>query len=296
VTWAHWLLSHFWPLTRDANRLKASRDSAATLPLGSAALAGTAYNVDREKLAQELGFARVSENSLDAVSDRDFAADFLFAMALLGVHLSRLAEQLILFNSREFSFITLSDAYSTGSSLMPQKKNPDTLELARGKSGRLTANLMSLLVTLKGLPSGYDKDLQEDKEPVFSSFDTLRLTLPVLAGTINTLELQPERMRAQLESGLLATDLADYLVQKGLPFRQAHELVGRVIRVAEERDDDLDQLPMAVLSEISPHFDSDVRDWLDFERSVAARRVRGGTAPEALKEQLAAAHHFLSTY
>lgn len=296
VTWAHWLLSHFWPLARDTNRLRVSRDSAATLPLGSAALAGTAYDIDRQALAQQLGFARVSENSLDAVSDRDFAADFLFAMALLGVHLSRLAEQLILFNSREFSFITLSDAYSTGSSLMPQKKNPDTLELARGKSGRLTANLMSLLVTIKGLPSGYDKDLQEDKEPVFSSFDTLRLTLPVLAGTISTLELQPERMRAQLESGLLATDLADYLVHKGLPFRQAHELVGRVIRVAEERDEGLDQVPLAVLKGISSHFASDVLDWLDFERSIATRRVRGGTAPEALKEQLAAARRFLRTY
>lgn len=296
VTWAHWILSHFWPLARDAQRLKLSRDSASTLPLGSAALAGTAYDVDREELARELGFVRVSENSLDAVSDRDFAVDFLFAMAMLGVHLSRLAEQLILFNSREFSFITLSDAFSTGSSLMPQKKNPDTLELARGKSGRLIANLTGLLVTLKGLPSSYDKDLQEDKEPVFSSFDTLMLTLPVLAGTISTLELQPERMRAQLESGLLATDLADYLVHKGLPFRQAHEAVGEVIRVAENRDEDLDRLPLATLHEISSHFTADVLDWFNVERSVAARRVRGGTAPEALTEQLAAARSALSTY
>jgi len=294
ITWAHWALSHFWPLHRDVQRFEQTRDRASTLPLGSAALAGTAYAVDRDYLARQLGFKRVSQNSLDAVADRDFAADFLYASALLGVHLSRVAEQLILFSSREFSFVSISDAYSTGSSLMPQKKNPDTLELARGKSGRLIANLTALLVVLKGLPSTYDKDLQEDKEPVFDSYDTLAVTLPVLSGTIRTLKLKPDRMRAQLEAGLLATDLADYLVHKGLPFRQAHELVGQVVRAAEEQGKELDQLDLATLTRISPHFDDDVMATFDFERSVGTRAAIGGTSAEALREQLAAAHRALA--
>lgn len=222
VTWGHWLLSHFWPLVRDRERLAQVRLNTAVLPLGSAALAGTAYPVDRDWLAQELGFTAVSENSLDAVSDRDFAADFLYAAAMIGLHLSRLSEQLVLFSSAEFGFVRLDDGYSTGSSLMPQKKNPDTLELTRGKAGRLVGHLTGLLTTLKGLPSSYDKDLQEDKEPLFDAFDTLCLTVPIMAGLIRSLTLHPERMAAQLEPGLLATDLADYLVKRGVPFRQAH--------------------------------------------------------------------------
>jgi len=300
VTWGHWALSHFWPLERDKGRFERAREGAAVLPLGSAALAGTAYPVDREALARELGFVdglgrpRISQNSLDAVSDRDFAADFLYAAALLGVHLSRLAEQLILFSSREFGFVELSDAYSTGSSLMPQKKNPDTLELTRGKAGRLIGRLIGLLATLKGLPSTYDKDLQEDKEPVFDAYDTLKMALPVAAGTVQTLEVRPERMAAQLEPGLLATDLADYLVKKGVPFRRAHGLVGEVVRLAEGKGVHLDQLGLETLREVSEHFDEDVKDLFDFQQSLEQRSVPGGTAAGVLQFQLAAAREALS--
>lgn len=295
VSWAHWALSHFWPLQRDMERVAQARERMATLPLGSGALAGTAYNIDRQKLAESLGFKRISENSMDAVSDRDFAADFLYCGALIGLHLSRIAEQLILFSSREFSFVRLSDAYSTGSSLMPQKKNPDTLELTRGKSGRLIGNLNTLLIVLKGLPSTYDKDLQEDKEPIFDTFDTLMLTLPVLAGTIETIELCPEQMRGQLEAGLLATDLADYLVQKGVPFRTAHHIVGQVVRKAELLQRPLDALDLETMRQISSHFEDDVMACFDFERSLAARAAYGGTAPEALEQQLSAAHKALES-
>lgn len=293
VTWAHWAMSHFWPLQRDCRRFAQARDRASSLPLGSAALAGTAYDIDRNALAQRLGFDRVSENSMDAVADRDFAADFLYAAALQGVHLSRLAEQLILFSSREFAFVSLSDGYSTGSSLMPQKKNPDTLELARGKSGRLIGNLVNLLTVLKGLPSTYDKDLQEDKEPVFDSYDTLLATLPVLSGTVRTLQVNTGAMRAQLEAGLLATDLADYLVQKGMPFRQAHEVVGRVVRLAEEQGKEIDALDLAALREISETFEEDVEARFDFERSLNTRQATGGTARAALALQLAHARQIL---
>ena len=244
-------------------------------------------------MAQELGFKTLSENSLDAVSDRDFAVDFLYAATILGLHLSRLAEQLIIFGSSEFGFLYLDDAYSTGSSLMPQKKNPDTLELTRGKAGRLIGNLTGLLATLKGLPSTYDKDLQEDKEPVFDAFDTLGLSLPVMAGVIETLYLRPERMAAQLETGLLATDLADYLVKKGLPFRQAHELVGQVVQFSEARELPLTDLALTDLTQISPYFENDVGTVFSMTASLNSRREPGGTAAEALREQLSAAEALL---
>lgn len=289
ITWGHWALSYVWPLQRDRQRFDQARQRAAVSPLGSAALAGTAFPVDREALASALGFDGVSSNSLDAVSDRDFAADFLYAAALLGVHLSRLSEQLILYSSAEFGFVTLDDRYSTGSSLMPQKKNPDTLELTRGKSGRLIGNLTGLLVTLKGLPSTYDKDLQEDKEPLFDAFDTLELALPVMAGLMRSLRLQPERMTAQLEPGLLATDLADYLVNKGLPFRQAHEMVGQAVRLAEEKGVELAALPLADLKTVSDRFAADIASVFEVTAALARRTATGGTAPAALREQLAAA-------
>ena len=289
ITWGHWALSHFWPLARDRARFAAARRSAAVLPLGAAALAGAAFPLDRAALAARLGFGDVTANSLDAVSDRDFAAEFLFAAALLGVHLSRLAEQLILFSSAEFGFVRLADAYSTGSSIMPQKKNPDTLELTRGKSGRLIGHLTGFLATLKGLPSAYDKDLQEDKEPVFDAADTLELALPVMAGLLRTLELRPERMAAQLEAGLLATELADYLVRRGLPFREAHHVVGRVVRLSEERGVALTELGLAELQAISPHFGPDVAEALTVNAALAARDLPGGTGPGAVRAQLAAA-------
>ena len=289
ITWGHWALAHFWPLARDRQRFAAARRSAAVLPLGAAALAGTAFPIDRAALAARLGFGDVTANSLDAVSDRDFAAEFLFAAALLGVHLSRLAEQLILFSSAEFGFVRLADAYSTGSSIMPQKKNPDTLELTRGKSGRLIGHLTGFLATLKGLPSAYDKDLQEDKEPVFDAADTLELALPVMAGLLRTLELRPERMAAQLEAGLLATEVADYLVRRGLPFREAHQVVGRVVRLSEERGVAITELELEALQAISPHFGPDVADAMTVPAALAARDLPGGTGPGAVRTQLAAA-------
>jgi argininosuccinate lyase len=289
ITWGHWLLAHFWPLARDRERLAQARARTAILPLGSGALAGTAFAINRQALAESLGFTAASANSLDAVSDRDFAADFLFVAALIGLHLSRLAEALIIFSSAEFGFVVIADAYSTGSSLMPQKKNADTLELTRGKAGRLLGNLTGLLATLKGLPSTYDKDLQEDKEPVFDSADTLLLALPVMTGLITTLELRPERLAARLEAGLLATDLADYLVARGVPFRQAHELTGRVVRLAEERGLALDELTPADFAAVSDHFGPDVADVFNITRSLARRAASGGVAPSALAQQVAAA-------
>jgi argininosuccinate lyase len=282
----HWWLSFFWPLQRDQDRFAQLHQRTAVLPLGSGALAGTPYRVDRAALAHELGFLEPSPNSLDAVSDRDFAAEFLFCAALTGVHLSKLAEAVTLFSSVEFSFIELSDAYTTGSSLMPQKKNPDVFELARGKAGPLVGHLTALLTTLKGLPSAYDKDLQEDKVPVFSAFDTLMALLPVLANAIRTLTVNPERMRSAINTNLTATDLADYLVEKGVPFREAHEQVGRVVAAAEEGGKELKDVSVEEFKAINPLFGPDVHAVLDPWRSVNRRAVVGATAPDAIKAQI----------
>jgi argininosuccinate lyase len=289
ISFGHWLLGHFWALERDAARWHASRASAAVCPLGSGALAGTAYPIDRARLAAELGFERPSENSLDAVSDRDFAVEFLFNAALLGSHLSRLAEALILYGSAEFGFITIADAYATGSSLMPQKKNPDVLELTRGKAGTLLGYLTGLLATLKGLPSAYDKDLQEDKPAVFAAFDTLDLMLPVLAGALATLSVNRERMTAALDISLLATELADYLVKKGVPFREAHHLVGQAVRLGP-----LDRVPLDALRAISSAFDSDVAAVWDFQAAVDRRNALGGTGAESVRAQLKAGRERLA--
>ena len=289
VTWGHFILSHFWPLVRDKERFASARHVTDELPLGSAALAGTGFPIDRDLLAAELGFSRITQNSLDAVSNRDYVADFLYAAAMLGLHMSRLSEQLILFSSQEFGFVRLDDAYSTGSSLMPQKKNPDTLELTRGKSGRLLGNMVGLLATIKGLPSTYDKDLQEDKEPVFDTFDTIMVMVPVMTGLIKTLKIRPERMAAQLEPNLLATDLADYLVKRGVPFRQAHHIVGAVVQLSESQDIPMTDFTLDDLEEISEHFGPDVVEVFNFESSLAARTVTGGTAPATLKAQVAKA-------
>ena len=294
VTWGHFMLSHFWPLQRDWQRLEELWEETAVCPLGSAALAGTAYPIDRQAIADALGFRAISQNSLDAVSNRDFAAGFLYAATLISIHLSRLSEQLILFNSNEFGFIRIDDGFSTGSSLMPQKKNPDTLELTRGKSGRLLGNLVGLLTTMKGLPSTYDKDLQEDKEPLFDALDTLGMTLPVMAGLLNTLTLRPERMQAQLEPNLLATDLADYLVKKGMPFRSAHHIVGEVVQAAENRDIAITALSLADFQAISDLFGADVMGLFNFETSLASRTVTGGTAPAALQTQVTAAREAIN--
>jgi argininosuccinate lyase len=286
IRWSHWLLSHAWAWQRDRERLADLSQRINIMPLGAGALAGCAFPIDRETLAADLGFAEASPNSLDAVSDRDFIAEFLFWAALLGLHLSRWAEDLVFWSSREFGFITLADAYSTGSSLMPQKKNPDAAELLRGKAGRLVGGLTALLVTLKGLPSSYDKDLQEDKEPLFDAVNTLSLTLPVAQGILETLTIRPDRMAAALGDELLATDLADWLVRRGVPFRQSHHIVGRVVRRAEELGCTLSALPLAELQAISPVFTADVATVWSIEQSVEQRTVIGGTARAAVQAQI----------
>ncbi len=282
----HWWLSHFWPLQRDRERLMQLCTRTASLPLGSGALAGTSFPVDRQALAADLGFSQPSENSLDAVSDRDFVAEFLFCTALTGSHLSKLSEAIVLFSSAEFGFFELSDAYSTGSSMMPQKKNPDVFELARGKAGTLLGYLTGWMTTLKGLPSTYDKDLQEDKVPVFNAFDTLMAILPVLAGALQTLSLHPERMRTAIDPGMLATDLADYLVRKGLPFRQAHALAGQAVQLAGKFEKPLDKLSMQEFQSLSTLINTDIYDVFNPQQSVSRRNARGGTASEAVRMQL----------
>ena len=286
---AHWALSHFWPLERDGELLDAAGAHAAVLPLGSGAIAGCPFPIDRELIREELGFDRVSENSIDAVSDRDWAVELSFAAARIGVHLSRLAEDLVLFGSNEFGFVRLSDGFSTGSSLMPQKRNPDVAELVRGKAGRLIGNLMSLLTVLKGLPTGYNRDLQEDKETLFDSVDTLAVVLPAVAGAVRTAEFQPARIEAALDTQLLATDLADYLVRAGVPFRKAHEAVANVVRLAEERGVVVDGLELDDFRAAHPSFGSDVLDVFSWDRSVEARSASGGTARTAVQAQIEAA-------
>ena len=283
---AHWALSHLFAFLRDADRVRTARRAAAVLPLGSGAVAGCPFPIDREALRDELGFERVSENSIDAVADRDWICDLAYAGAMIGVHLSRLSEDLVLFSSTEFGFVRLSDGYSTGSSLMPQKRNPDVAELARGKSGRLAGNLTALIMLLKGLPTGYNRDLQEDKEALFDTVDTLELTLPAVAGAIETAEFAPERMRAVMDAQLLATDLADYLVRQGVPFRTSHEVVGRVVRRAERAGVPLSELSVDEMREEHESFGDDIRDVFDWERSADTRDSDGGTSLRSVRNQL----------
>ena len=293
ITLGHWLLSHFWALGRDRERLADLRDRVAILPLGCGALAGTAFPVDRAALADALGFDAPSPNSLDAVSDRDFAAEYLFCAGMVAVHLSKLSENVILFTTAEFGFFELSDAFSTGSSLMPQKKNPDMFELARGKAGMLIGLLTGMLTTLKGLPSTYDKDLQEDKVPVFQATDTLLAILPVLSGALETMTVDEQRMSTAIDASMLATDLADYLVRKGMPFREAHGMSGKAVRVAAEKNISLDQLSLNDWQAIGP-FDADVKDIFDPMKSVEARNAIGGTSPQSVKKQIQKAKTYLS--
>ena len=289
ITAAQWLMSFFWMLERDQDRLGSARQRMSICPLGSGALAGNPFRLDRQQIAADLGFDAPSQNSLDAVSDRDFVSDLLYAIALCACHLSRLAEDVLIYSNPAIGFITLDDRYSTGSSLMPQKRNADPMELMRGKAGRLVGNLAGFLTTLKGLPSGYNKDLQEDKEALFDSFDTMHLLLPVMAAIIASLHVNTDAMRAALTEELLATDLADYLVRKGLPFRQAHHVVGEVVRLASESQTELSALALPRLQAISPLFEEDVAEVYDFARSVAQRQTYGGTAPDEIRMQIALA-------
>ncbi len=288
VLFAHHLLAYVEMFDRDAGRLDDCRRRLNVLPLGSGALAGSTINLDRELIAQKLGFPVISQNSMDAVSDRDFACEFLADAALVGVHLSRLSEDVVLWATSEFAFLTLSDAFTTGSSLMPQKKNPDVAELTRGKSGRLFGNLFRLLTVLKGLPMTYNRDLQEDKEAVFDSVDTLKLTLDVFAAMLREARVETATMaRAAADPNLLATDLADYLVLKGVPFRQAHEVIGKLVALCAERRVGLPQLSLDDYRAASSAFSEDVFAVLDVRRSLESRRNPGGPSPANVATQIA---------
>jgi argininosuccinate lyase len=293
VRFSHWLLSFFWMLQRDRDRLDNLARRMNVMALGAGALSGSATSIDQAYLARELGFDAIALNSMDAVTDRDYLVEFLAWASLTQVHLSRLAEDLILYSSREFGFVEIAEAYATGSSLMPQKKNADSLELIRGKTGRVVGDLMALLMVLKGLPSTYNKDLQEDKEALFDAVDTLLMTLPVAQGVIETLTVHPERMQAALSDEMLATELADYLVAKGVPFREAHYLVGQVVQKALGKGVGLRDLLLSEYQEVSNLFKRDLTKWLDFERAVERHDSVGGTARASVEMQLAVAERLL---
>ncbi len=286
ILFSHWLMAFFWKLERDQQRLEDVSARTSTCPLGAGALAGNPFSIDRGALAKTLGFSRVAPNSIDAVNDRDYVVEFLAWAALTQTHLSSLAEDLIIWTSREFRFVEIDDAYATGSSLMPQKKNPDSLELVRGKSGRVIGHLTGMLTTLKGLPTAYNKDLQEDKEALFDVIDTLKMELPVVAGVIRTLKVNAGQMASALDEAMLATDLADYLVRRGILFRRSHHLVGQVVRRAEEQGVPLTELNLSDYQAITPAFGEDVYEVFDFKRSVEARAVEGGTATPSVRDQI----------
>jgi argininosuccinate lyase len=293
VSAAHWMLSHFWPLERDRARIAAASRAAAVLPLGAGAIAGCAFPISRVLLQGSLGFSAISQNSIDAVGDRDFIAELLFAVAMMATHVSRLAEDLIIYGSSEFGFVRFGDAFATGSSMMPQKRNPDALELARGTGARAIGDLATLLATLKGLPSGYNKDLQDDKRVLFDAVDTTLLVLPAVAGALQETRLNVKRMRAAISSTMMATDLADYLVEKGATFREAHGAIGALIRESEKEGCELDALPVSAFKAAHELFGDDVLDWLEPARSIARRDVPGGTGPSAVSAQLRAAREAL---
>lgn len=287
VTLAHHLLAYCQMFRRDEERLADCRRRTDVMPLGSGALAGTTFPLDREYVARQLGFAAITENSLDGVSDRDFAVEFTAAASLIMVHLSRFCEEIILWSSAEFDFVELDDAYSTGSSMMPQKKNPDVAELIRGKAGRVFGDLMALLTTLKGLPLAYNKDLQEDKEALFDAVDTVKKCLLVFKPMLETMRFKEDRMAAAARGGFTnATDLADYLVRKGMPFREAHEVVGKIVYYCLEKNITLEELDLARYKQFSSLVDEDVYEAINIGRCVEARRVPGGPAPEAIREAI----------
>ncbi|NLP37130.1 MAG: argininosuccinate lyase [Firmicutes bacterium] len=295
VLFAHHLLAYFWQLERDRERFLDAYKRADWMPLGAGALAGTTFPVNREMVAEELEFATLYENSMDAVSDRDFIVEFLANAAILMMHLSRLSEDLILWNSQEFGFVILDDAFTTGSSIMPQKKNPDVAELVRGKTGRVYGHLMGLLTVLKGLPLTYNKDLQEDKEGLFDTVDTIKICLQLYAAMLRTLQVDKERMYAAVAGDFAsATDLADYLVRKGLPFREAHAVVGKLVGKCVAQGRRLVDLTVAELQEASPFFGPEALELLPPENCVAARTSRGGTAAEAVEKQLQKAREILA--
>ena len=288
IFFAHYLLAQIEAIERDAERLRDCNARTDVLPLGSGALAGSTIVLDRESIARELCFSRVSQNSLDAVGDRDFVCEFLFCLAMIGMHLSRLSEDLITWSTHEFGFVEFSDAFSTGSSLMPQKKNPDMAELTRGKTGRLYGNLLSILTTLKALRSSYNRDMQEDKEALFDSVDTVRAALEVFSAMLPKIEINRGRMEAAAsDPNLLATDMAEYLAKKGTPFREAHDIVGKLVAHGAKAKVPLNQIPIAELKKVSPLFDVDVANLFDVRRSLAARTATGAPAPGNIAAQIA---------
>jgi len=285
---SHFLLAHAEAFTRDMTRLQLAAESADACPMGSGALAGNSFAIDRNAIARELGFSSITANSLDAVSDRDFALDYLFALTGIATHLSRLAEDFVLFASQEFSYVILPDEFSTGSSLMPQKKNPDAWELIRGKTGRITGALVSLLTTLKGLPTSYQRDLQEDKEALFAAHDQVAAMLVVAAGAVAATKFNTGRLKASASNpALLATEAADYLVRKGIPFRQAHDIVGKVLREAEKQNISWTALPLESLKKISPAFEADFSKSPSLGAALSSKKVPGGTAPESVADAIA---------
>ena len=294
ILFAHWCLSYFEMLARDRERLSEVRRRVNVMPLGSAALAGASFPIDREAVARELGFEGISRNSVDAVSDRDFCVEFAGACALIMVHLSRLAEEVILYSTSEFGFFELSDAVATGSSLMPQKKNPDSMELVRGKAGRVFGHAVSLLTMLKGLPLAYNKDMQEDKEAVFDAFDTTHACLEVSTLVLGNVKLNMDSMRAAASKGMMnATELADYLVRKGVSFRKAHETVGKIVVRAIEKERELGELSLAELRSFSDEIESDVFESLTLEQTLGSKSLAGGTAPDRVAEALKTARELL---
>uniref|UniRef100_A0AAR2K7K0 Argininosuccinate lyase n=1 Tax=Pygocentrus nattereri TaxID=42514 RepID=A0AAR2K7K0_PYGNA len=286
IRWSHWILSHAVALSRDVEQVEEIRRRVNVLPLGSGAIAGNPFNIDRELLRKELDFDGISINSMDATGQRDFVAEFLFWGSMCLTHLSKMAEDLILYSTKEFSFISLSDAYSTGSSLMPQKKNADSLELIRSKAGRVFGRCAGFLMTLKGLPSTYNKDLQEDKEAMFDVYDTVHAVLQVATGVISTLKVNQKHMEAALSPDMLATDLAYYLVRKGVPFREAHSCSGKAVYQAESKNVPLNQLTVKDLHSASPLFDSDVSSVWDYTSSVEQYSAPGGTARSSVTAQI----------
>ena len=288
IRWAHWLLSHASYFSNDLDRLRVMRPRISVLPLGAGPLAGNPFaGLDRDALAKELHFDSVGPNSMHSVADRDFVVEMLMWASLFSVHVSKMAEDLIIYSSSEFGFVVLSDAYSTGSSIMPQKKNPDSLELLRGKSGRLYGHLCGFMMSLKGIPSTYNKDLQEDKEPLFDAVDTTKACLQILTGVLSTMTVHADKMRAALTPDMLATDLADYLVRKGIPFRETHHISGSAVKMAEDRHCELTDLTLDDLRTLHPAFDTDIALVWDMEQSVERRNAIGGTSRRAVLEQVA---------
>lgn len=296
VKWSQWLLSYAWYLKADFERLNEIRKRVNALPLGSGAIAGNPFNVDRSFLASQLNFDRITENSMYTVGDRDFVAEFLFWSSLTSVHLSRLSEDLIIYSTDEFSFVRLADEYATGSSLMPQKRNPDSLEIVRGKSGTLLGRCMGFMATLKGIPSTYNKDLQEDKEALFSTFDTIRDMLVIAEGVVRTLKLNENKCREALTLSMLATDVAYYLVKKGMPFREAHHVAGQVVVVSEYEGVEVCSLSLEQLKKISCRFEEDVMQIWDFGKSVEQYQVTGGTSEAAIDKQISSLRNWLKSH